>query len=101
MSIDFKGEAKKRKRARLPQPLIELPHAGHFICGDMCSFKRATVVNERFIVSTIGEYRPSVVVEGKLVRPQNDNDPPRALGANPRHLYETMVFKAKRAGLTS
>ena len=80
---------------------IELAHAAHFICGDKCAFKRATVVNEKFIISTVGEFQPSVVRKGmrQQFRARNDLDPIEPLGASPKHLYETMVFKARRTSL--
>lgn len=73
----------------------EMGHAGHFICGHMCQFRRNTYVNG-FIVSTVGEYHPSTVFEDGKLRARRDADPPETIGAGP-HLYETMVFKAVAA----
>ena len=33
-------------------------HAGHFICGDLCRFHLTTLVNEKWVVSTVGEMWP-------------------------------------------
>jgi hypothetical protein len=92
---------------------VELAHAGHFICGHMCQMRRATYVNG-YIVSTVGEYAPSIVFDkerrtdrrylpndsagdlvGMHVRPRADDDKFEPLGVGP-HLYETMVFPARR-----
>lgn len=80
---------------------VEMAHAAHFICGDKCAFKRATVVNQKFIVSTVGEFQPNVVKKGlsQQLRARNDLDPIEPLGASPKHLYETMVFKARKSSL--
>lgn len=58
-----------------------MPHAGHFIGGNSCSFHLNTHVNG-YIVSTVGEYGR---VEGRPWTP---------LGSN-GELYESMVFPAK------
>ena len=51
----------------------------HFICSDKCKFGMTTVVNDRYIVSSVGDYR----VNGKRER----------LGAGPKTYYETLIFK--------
>lgn len=64
--------------------MIEMGHAGHFICGNRCQFRRNTYVNG-YIVSTVGE----------LVFEAGDRAPTVPLGAGP-HKYETMVFHARK-----
>jgi hypothetical protein len=61
---------------------IWLPHAAHFIGGDKCRFRLATVVGKekKFIVSTIGEYVPCRETQ--------------QLGAEENSFYETCVFPA-------
>ena len=68
---------------------------GHFICGRWCRFHITTVVGEKYLISTIGEY----------VHPKNSGGSEKAeleyMAKNPngeeighgRH-YETMVFRA-------
>jgi hypothetical protein len=78
-----------------------MAHAGHFICGDSCSFHLSTYVETGYIVSTVGEYRPSAILEGEYpnqtIRARRDADPPRSLGFPEKEsMYETMVFKAKK-----
>jgi hypothetical protein len=80
---------------------VYMPHAGHFIGGDSCSFHLSTYVATGYIVSTVGEYRPSAIVEGEYpsqtIRARRDADPPRGLGyPEETSLYETMVFGAKK-----
>jgi hypothetical protein len=56
-------------------------HAGHFIASDGCRFHLCTEVNDRYRVSTVGDYRP----RGAMV-----TAPPTEVGYG--RLYETMVF---------
>lgn len=67
----------------------------HFIGSSSCVFHLATYLSSGFIVSTVGDYRPSVVDEHG-VRPRRDADPPERIGFSPdgRDKYETMVFHA-------
>lgn len=78
---------------------VWMPHAGHFVGGMNCSFHLNTYVNG-YIVSTVGEYRPSfgrsasgVIREtgGGEVVARRDDDPLEKIGLD--RLYETMVFK--------
>jgi hypothetical protein len=78
-----------------------MAHAGHFICGDSCSFHLSTYVETGYIVSTVGEYRPSAILEGEYpnqtIRARRDADPPHSLGFPEKEsMYETMVFRAKK-----
>lgn len=74
----------------------EMPHAAHFICGDRCSFRRATHVNG-FIVSTVGEMKNPLVFDRATggMRPRNDGDSPDEIGVG--RMYETMVFRAVKS----
>lgn len=59
--------------------------AGHFICSNMCNFRRNTLVSQgrkKIIVSTVGNYNPEY---SKGIQ---------EIGYN--RYYETMVFKAKK-----
>lgn len=71
---------------------IEFPFALHYIASAQCRFGRSTVVNERFLVSSVGEYDPTEKVRDILQRPTGF----LPLGSRTTHLYETMIFKAKR-----
>lgn len=74
-----------------------MAHAAHFCAGHLCQFTLATHVNG-YIVSTIGEYAPHTVsLPGKWIgfRARKHIDPFETMGASP-HLYESMVFKAKK-----
>lgn len=83
---------------------VYMAHAGHFIGGASCRFVLNTYVPTGYIVSTVGEYCPSVVFDGprgslnRAMRPRRDNDPPEELGfsGDPERpaLFETMVFRA-------
>lgn len=88
---------------------IWMPHAGHFILGDECRFHLNTYVGG-YIVSTVGEYWPDSEVRkihaqvmGKKIAGRGDEWDANymrefgftAIGLN--RLYETMVFKARRA----
>lgn len=89
-----------------------LGRAAHFICGDDCRFHLATIVNDLWLVSTVGELWPSR--ESRVIHAEVHD--PKWLAAN-RHLlgghfdfaymqkfgyeqvgcgrlYETMVFRA-------
>ncbi len=64
---------------------IWMPHPQHFIGASSCQFRLGTYVNG-YIISTVGEYRPS-----------SSNGEDQEIGADRK--YETMVFKAsKRKG---
>lgn len=66
---------------------VEQPCAGHFICGDMCTFHRNTALvrgDNALIISTVGDMR---------ARGGQETPPPSAIGAN--RWFETMVFRAK------
>lgn len=76
--------------------LVWMGHAGHFIGSRYCGFHLNTYV-EGFIVSTVGEYRPSVVFEDGKLRARKDADPLEPLGYQADSFYETMVFPAKQA----
>lgn len=88
---------------------IWMPHAGHFICGHDCRFRLNTYVNG-YIVSTVGEYWPDRQI--RLIKAQVrmieipgrgdewDRNYFKKLGYEQigyDRLYETMVFKAKKA----
>lgn len=64
---------------------IWMPHPGHFIAAEGCLFRLCTYVGG-YIVSTVGEYRPSLDY-----KPEPDGFVP--IGCD--RLYETMVFSAK------
>jgi len=55
----FPRKAVKRSEVRTvpKEEWIEMPHAGHFICGSQCRFHLNTKVG-KFIISTVGEYWP-------------------------------------------
>lgn len=67
----------------MSKEILNMPCAGHFIGAGQCKFFKNTYVNG-FIVSTVGEYRPS----GKTVE----------IGFE--RFYETMVFKAKKSDVS-
>lgn len=68
---------------------VWMPHAAHFCAARYCMFHLATVVgNGRWVVSTVGDYRPGKAGD----RPRN-GDQPEQIGAG--RLYETMVFRAE------
>jgi hypothetical protein len=81
---------------------IYMPHAGHFIGGRSCVFHLNTYVPTGYIVSTVGEYRPSfsrrhldrVVQTGarEPLQARGDDEGPEEIGLG--RFYETMVFKA-------
>lgn len=79
---------------------VEMPHAGHFICGHMCQFHRNTYVNG-YIVSTVGEYTPHHVFKKRggerVLETRSDRDAFAFEELGYGRLYETMVFKAIRA----
>lgn len=63
-------------------------YAHHFIGGADCRFSLATFVADgRWLVSTVGDYRP-------------DGGAPRSLGSVPSDLFETMVFECDPSVLT-
>ncbi len=57
----------------------EFDKPAHFIAASSCGFGMCTVVNERYIVSSVGDYRH----EGLRQR----------IGAGEDEFYETYVFK--------
>lgn len=68
---------------------LERGWAGHFICSDMCRFRRNTLLTKgdaRIVVSTVGCMIMEIGGEKK----------PHEIGLN-RH-YETMAFRAKFDG---
>lgn len=64
---------------------IEQGWAGHFCGGNQCRFRRNTVIDEKIIVSTVGDWRP--VSRLDEVQPVGNG-----------RFYETMVFIAKKEG---
>lgn len=68
-----------------------LPHPAHFICGMRCNFRMATVLNEKYVVSTVGEM-PADEVTKKILKIKG---PYQEIGLD--RLYETMVFKVEPA----
>ena len=86
---------------------IWMPHAGHFCCADRCEFKLNTYVG-KYIVSTVGEYRPDSDVikicypelshlKGEVLKYKYINEYScEDIGANRK--FETMVFKAIKSG---
>ena len=54
-------------------------HAAHLIVGESCRFHIATLINDRYLVSTVGDYRARA-----------DDEEPTTIGSN--RLYETFVF---------
>lgn len=88
---------------------VWMPHPGHFICSNWCRFKLNTYVGG-YIVSTVGEYVPDAGVreiiaqqKGVVLEGKGDErlyEYMSKVGYEPlglSRLYETMVFKAKRA----
>ena len=55
--------------------------AGHFICGYKCYFRLNTVIDKKYIISTVGDMRDHPEAE------------PERIGCD--RFYETMVFTAK------
>lgn len=101
---DELAEVRREPSSRgAPVKRVYMPHAGHFIGAQDCSFHINTYVATGYIVSTVGEYRPSIVFDGpgaEGMRPRRDDDPPKGLGyPEAESMYETMVFKAKRAAV--
>lgn len=93
----------------LPGLRVQMPHAGHFIGGQSCSFHLNTYLpTTGYLVSTVGEYRPSfsrrhmdhIIATGAAHEPlqaRRDDEGCEELGlGSPGRpaLYETMVFKA-------
>lgn len=85
---------KAQNRLLTPDPSKWLwqGHAAHFICASRCLFHLTTIVPGRYIVSTVGDYRPGMHFS--------------TLGAiepvGAEHFYETMVFRAEKiTGCTS
>ncbi len=84
-------------------------NAGHFICGQYCRFHLCTLVNGKYLVSTVGQYFPDANVREVLAESRGFNLKERgdareyewleknggyeAIGYN--RLYETMVFRVK------
>lgn len=62
-------------------------HAAHFCAASMCRFHLATLLDNGFVVSTVGDYRPPHI-------PALDGDAPieggQEIGFGRK--YETMVF---------
>src|SRR5262252_4516621 len=88
---------------------VHMPHGAHFIGMSSCRFRLATFVGN-YIVSTVGEYVPDLVVleifaktrgidlHGKGVERAADflaQHGPVEIGFG--RLYETMVFPARKA----
>lgn len=86
---------------------VWMPHPGHFICARDCRFHLSTYVGG-YIVSTVGEYEPSMEVREILAKSrgmtlEGKGDARRAdafkklgweeIGCD--RTYETMVFKAE------
>ena len=59
-------------------------HAQHLVVGSRCEFFKGTVVNGKYLVSTVGEYRR--VPDGEFEEVGCDR------------LYETMVFRVDDPG---
>lgn len=67
--------------------ITERGWAGHFIGSFSCGFRRNTLISTiqgKFVVSTIGNWRPL------------QNEPPQLVRIH--SYYETLVFKAKNDG---
>lgn len=60
-----------------------LGYAGHFTGGKDCAFHLATVIRDKVLISTLGDYRP---VKGGPAMP---------LGFDPEMLFETYCFEVK------
>lgn len=69
-------------------------HAGHFIGGRNCSFHLNTHVNG-YIISTVGEYRPSVAFDGDQMRPRRDADPPMPIGGGKDSVFVAESYNSK------
>lgn len=67
-------------------------NAAHFIGGQDCRFHMATLIG-KFLVSTVGQYRPDSRVREVLASARGgDRDAYEQIGFN--RTFETMVFKA-------
>jgi hypothetical protein len=88
---------------------VWMPHAGHLIVGRDCQFHLNTCVGN-YLVSTVGEYWPDylvreIIAQTKGVTLEGIGDAREvdflqkcgyeSIGCD--RLYETMVFKAKKA----
>ena len=58
----------------------DLPRPGHFIAAAYCRFFRAALINDRWLVSTVGDYWP-----------RGSGSERETVGFG--RLYETMVFR--------
>lgn len=84
-------------------------NAGHFICGTFCRFHLCTLVNGKYLVSTVGQYFPDAPVREALaqsrgfhLKEQGDAREYEWLDKNGgyesigyKRTYETMVFRVK------
>lgn len=60
-----------------------LGYAGHFVGGRSCAYHLATVIRDKVLVSTVGDYTPDLT------------KPAQPLGSEPEMLYETFCFEVK------
>lgn len=74
--------------------ITERGWAGHFVASSSCGFRRNTLIeygNKRWIVSTVGNYRPFLSKGAELDKRE------REIGIN--RFYETMAFEAMKKGV--
>lgn len=92
-----------------PPGRLYMPHAAHLIVGRWCAFHLATALPNGYLVSTVGEYRPSfsrrhmdrIIATGSRepLQARADDEPCEEIGlGSPGRpaLYETMVFRSVR-----